>query len=76
MSCVVSTSRLSLTTAAQWDLGGRVSYTWGIGTCAATGGSGGGAANARFRIEVYASAQNVFNRMNPRKVQAGIRFGF
>ncbi len=53
-----------------------MSYTWGIGTCAATGGSGGGAANARFHIEVYASAQNVFNRMNPRKVQAGIRFGF
>lgn len=100
---------------AQWELGGRVSYAWGIGTRASGGGGGtqtvvlggggggmaagfgGGAANARFRIEVYASAQNLLNRanyvgysgvitspffgqptnvMNPRKVQAGIRFGF
>ncbi len=109
-------TRNTARTAAQWDLGGRISYAWGIGTRGATGGGsggtqtivmgggggmtagfGGGAANARFRIEVYASAQNVLNRanyigysgvitspffgqptnvMNPRKVQAGIRFGF
>ena len=80
------TSRNSARTAAQWDLGGRVSYAWGFGTRGgSTGGGpggatvvmgggggggamaagfGGGAADKRFRIEVYASAQNVLNRAN------------
>lgn len=106
--------RNSARTAAQWDLGGRLSYSWGFGT-RAQGGSGGGqtvvigggagmaagfaggAAGSRFRVEVYVSGQNLLNRanyvgysgvvtspffgqptnvMNPRKVQAGVRFGF
>ena len=108
--------RNSARTAAQWDLGGRVSYAWGFGTPAQAGGGGGGtqvvmigggggmapgfgggASSKRFRIEVYLSGQNLLNRanyvgysgvvtspffgqptsvMNPRKVQAGVRFGF
>ena len=80
------TSRNSARTAAQWDLGGRVSYAWGFGTRAQGAGGGpagatvvigggggggamapgfgGGAADKRFRIEVYASAQNLLNRAN------------
>ena len=80
------TSRNSARTAAQWDLGGRVSYAWGFGTRGQGGGMGGGptvvigaggggggpmapgfgggAADKRFRIEVYASAQNLLNRAN------------
>ncbi|MCC7185041.1 MAG: TonB-dependent receptor [Acidobacteria bacterium] len=109
--------RNSARTAAQWDLGGRISYAWGFGTPAQAGGGsgggtqvvmigggggmapgfGGGASSKRFRIEVYLSGQNLLNRanyvgysgvvtspffgqptsvMNPRKVQAGVRFGF
>jgi hypothetical protein len=108
-------TRNSARTAAQWDLGGRVSYAWGFGTRPQSGGGGvgttvvmgggggmaggfgGGAANSRFRIEVYLAGQNLLNRanyvgysgvltsplfgqptsvMNPRRVQAGLRFGF
>jgi hypothetical protein len=79
------TSRNSARTAAQWDLGGRISYAWGFGTRAQTSGGGaggatvvlggsggggmspgfgGGAADKRFRVEVYLSAQNVLNRAN------------
>ena len=80
------TSRNSARTAAQWDLGGRVSYAWGFGTRGQGGGMGGGptvviggagggggpmapgfgggAVDKRFRIEVYASAQNLLNRAN------------
>jgi hypothetical protein len=108
--------RNSARAAAQWDLGGRISYAWGFGTRAQTGGVGGGqtiviggggggmaagfgggANTKRFRIEVYLSGQNLLNRanyvgysgvvtspffgqptnvMNPRKLQAGLRFGF
>lgn len=109
-------SRNSARTAAQWDLGGRISYAWGFGTRGQSGGGGGGgqtiimgggggmapgfgggANNKRFRIEAYISGQNLLNRanyvgysgvvtspfygqptnvMNPRKLQAGLRFGF
>jgi hypothetical protein len=79
------TPRNSARAAAQWDLGGRVSYAWGFGTRSQGGGMGGGttvvigggggggamapgfgggAADKRFRIEVYASAQNLLNRAN------------
>ena len=80
------TSRNSARAAAQWDLGGRVSYAWGFGTRGPSAGGGpggatvvigggggggamapgfgGGAQDKRFRIEVYASAQNLLNRAN------------
>lgn len=75
-------SRNSARGASQWDLGGRLSWAFGIGTRQPGGGGGGGtqtvvlggggmaagfgggAANARIRLEVYVSAQNVFNRAN------------
>jgi hypothetical protein len=106
-------TRNSARTAAQWDLGGRIGYSWGFGTRPQGGGGGGGttivmgggmaagfaggATNARFRVELYVSGQNLLNRanyvgysgvvtspffgqptnvMNPRKVQAGLRFSF
>jgi hypothetical protein len=78
--------RNSARTDAQWDLGGRLSYSWGFGTRGQTGGSGGGAttivmgggggggamapgfgggaADKRFRIELYLSGQNLLNRAN------------
>jgi hypothetical protein len=34
-------TRNSARTRAQWDLGGRLSYAWGFGTRAQTGGPGG-----------------------------------
>jgi hypothetical protein len=76
-------SRNSARTAAQWDLGMRVSYAIGIGkrAQAAAGGpqgvmitmggggvqsgfTGGGAGDARYRIELYASGQNITNHKN------------
>lgn len=78
--------RNSARTDAQWDLGGRLSYSWGFGTRAQSGGSGGpgtatvvmggggggamaagfggGAADKRFRIELYLTGQNLLNRAN------------
>lgn len=78
--------RNSARTDAQWDLGGRLSYSWGFGTRGQSGGSGsggativmggassggamapgfgGGAADKRFRIELYLSGQNLLNRAN------------
>ncbi len=71
--------RNSARTAAQWDLGGRLAYSWGFGT-RPQGGSGGGgtvvigggmaagfaggATNSRIRVEVYVSGQNLLNRAN------------
>ena len=79
--------RNTATTAAQWDLGARLSYVIGFGERAPTSGGGGGtqvtvaiggsgggmpaggiavsgADNTRFRLEFYASAQNVTNHDN------------
>ncbi len=72
--------RNSARTAAQWDLGLRVSYAIGFGpprgssgggqTVVMMGGGGmqsgfaGGAADRRFRVEFYGSAQNLTNRRN------------
>jgi hypothetical protein len=69
--------------AAQWDVGGRLSYALGFGTPRQTGGGGGtqiaihaggggglapgfggGAADKRYRLEFYISAQNLLNRVN------------
>ncbi|MBI4475947.1 MAG: TonB-dependent receptor [Acidobacteria bacterium] len=73
--------------AAVFDLGGRVSYTWGFGPRRREGAMGGGqvvivqgggdrgagpmapgfggnASDRRFRLEFYASTQNLMNRTN------------
>lgn len=69
-------TRNSARTSAQWDLGGRISYSWGFGPAAgrsgggvtvSSGGSGGfsgGSGDKRFRIELYLSGQNLLNRAN------------
>jgi hypothetical protein len=76
-------SRNSARGAAQVDLGGRLSYAWGLGAprqaaggggtqvMISTGGGGGlapgfggGAADKRYRLEVYISGQNLLNRVN------------
>jgi len=82
--------RNSAWTKAMWDVGARVSYAFGFGTRAATGGAaggptvvvqrigavggatdmlnamgGGGAEDKRVRFELFASAQNLFNHVNP-----------
>jgi hypothetical protein len=75
------TARNAARTAAQWDLGLRLSYTIGFGQRPQSSGPGGmvvvmgggggmpggftgGAAGSRFRLEFYASAQNVTNHEN------------
>lgn len=76
------TARNSARGAAQWDIGGRMSYAIGFGTPRQTGGGpggmrvvmgeggglapgfGGGAADKRYRVEVYVSGQNLLNRAN------------
>ena len=75
--------RNSARTAAQWDIGMRLSYAIGFGTPRSAGGPGGGGATVvigggggmqggfgggsgekRYRVEFYASAQNVTNHYN------------
>lgn len=78
--------RNSALTAAQWDLGARLSYVIGFGPRAQAGGGGtnvmiqmggpgggmpsggittsGGSDSRRFRLELYAAAQNVTNHAN------------
>jgi hypothetical protein len=82
----LGTTRNSARTAAQWDIGLRVSYAIGFGQRpqnAGPGGGqtvvmigpggggggmpgalGGGATDKRFRVEFYASAQNITNHRN------------
>ncbi len=90
--------------AYAWGFGTRGQAGGGGGGTVVIGGGGGmaagfagGAADKRFRVEVYLSGQNLLNRanyvgysgvitspffgqptnvMNPRKLQAGVRFGF
>ncbi len=63
-------SRNSARGSAVVDVGGRISYGWGFGPVRSGGGGalppgiGGRSTDRRFRVDVYVSAQNLFNRTN------------